>query len=189
MRTRENALMNDSEPELTRRSQQGDTEAFGVLVRRHAGRATALAALMVGNHADASDVSQEAFVKAWRHIRGFKGQTTFFTWYCSILRNTCFTWLRRHHKDKNVERLEAQNVPSSAADPALLAQRNEQTDRLWEAITALPTKHREIIVLKHFQQMSYKEIAAVLEIPIGTVMSRLHTAREALRARLVGEQS
>jgi len=180
--------MDDSDDALIRRSRTGDTEAFGILVKRYAGRATSIALVLVGNYSDALDVSQEAFVRAWRHVGSFRGEATFFTWYSSILRKVALTCLRRRHRRRNVELVEACGVPAPGADPAVLAEHNEQTERLWQAILKLPTKHREIIVLSHFQHLSYKEIAHVLEIPIGTVMSRLHTAREALRAQLSGER-
>ncbi len=181
--------MDDSEDALIRRCQRGDTEAFGVLVKRYAGRATAAAALLVGNYPDALDLSQEAFVRAWRHIRSFRGQSGFYAWYSSILRNACSTWLRRRHRNKSQGLRESAAVAAPQSDPALLAERHEEAQRLWRAIVQLPTKHREIIVLNHFQHLSYKEIADVLGIPPGTVMSRLHAARGALRAKLTGEQT
>lgn len=182
-------MMKETEDELTRRCQRGDADAFGVLVKRYAGRATVLAALLVGNRTDAVDVSQEAFVRAWRHIRTFEGRTSFYAWYCSILRNTSFTWLKKHKRGKDTKTLDGHDVPAPGPNPAMLAERNEQAERLLEAINQLSSVHREIIGLSHFEQLSYKEIAAVLEIPLGTVMSRLHAAREALRARLAGEDS
>lgn len=74
--------------------------------------------------------------------------------------------------------------PESISDPGVLAERNERIDRIWQAVLELSTKHREIIVMSHFQQMSYKQIACVLKVPIGTVMSRLYNARKTLRAKL-----
>ena len=180
--------MDASEDALIQRCQRGDTEAFGILVKRYAGRAIGVALLLAGNYPDALDVSQEAFVRAWRHIRSFKGESSFFAWYSSILRNASSSWLRRRRRRQDVELREAQAVPASGADPAVLAENNEERERLWQAVLQLPTRHREIILLSHFQHLSYKEIAGVLEVPIGTVMSRLHTAREALRARILGNQ-
>ena len=179
--------MDDSEEALIGRCRRGDTEAFGILVKRYAGRATGLALVLVGNYPDALDVSQEAFVRAWRHIGKFRGEASFFAWYASILRKVSLTWLRRRHHRKDVE-LSAAAEPASGADPAVLAEQNDEAQRLWRAVLELPAKHREIIVLSHFQHLPYKEIAQVLEIPIGTVMSRLHAARVALRAKLSGER-
>jgi len=181
--------MGNSDAALVRRCQAGDTEAFGILVKRHAGQAVGLACLLVGNQAEAQDVSQEAFVRAWRHIRGFRGETAFFTWYCSILRKVCWTWLQRRGRHQRTETLEEETVSGQGPDPAMLAEQNEDTQRLWRAILSLSDKNREIIVLSHFQHLSYKEIAEALDIPIGTVMSRLHAARDALRACLTGDQS
>lgn len=178
--------MDDSEDTLIRRCQQGDTDAFGVLVKRYAGRATGAAVALVGNRPDALDVSQEAFVRAWRHIGSFRGQSTFFAWYSRILRNASMTWLRRRHNCRDVELVHDWSVPAGEADPAVLAEQNDQKRQLWQAILKLPTKHREIIVMRHFQDLSYREIAEVLEIPVGTVMSRLHSARQSLRTQLLG---
>jgi len=178
--------MDEPDEALIRRCQAGDTDAFGLLVKRYAGRATGLAVVLVGDYADALDVSQEAFVRAWRHIRTFRGEGSFFAWYSSILRKVALTWLRRRRRRKETEPADACLAPASGVDPAVLAERNDESERLWRAILRLPTRHREIIVLSHFQGLSYKEIAGVLEIPLGTVMSRLHAARQALRKELSG---
>ena len=179
--------MEHGEDDLTRRSQRGDPEAFGLLVKRYAGRATALAAVLVGNHADAVDLSQEAFVRAWRHIGSFRGHSSFFAWYCRILRNACFSWLKRRRRTGAVPLVD-DRYAAGAPDPAVLAERSDEIDRLWAAIFRLSTEHREIIMLAHFQDLSYKEMAAALEIPVGTVMSRLHGARKKLRTQLGGPQ-
>jgi len=180
--------MDDSDDDLIRQAKTGDADAFGALVKRYAGRATAVALVLVGNYPDALDVSQEAFVRAWRHIRKFRGQSSFFAWYSSILRKVSFTWLKRRHRRHSVGLAEAGDVPASTPNPAAVIEHNEQSERLWQAILDLPTNHREIIVLSHFQHLSYKEIAHALEIPLGTVMSRLHAARAALRRQLSGER-
>jgi RNA polymerase sigma-70 factor, ECF subfamily len=179
--------METSDDELIGQCQSGDADAFGVLVRRYAARANQVALGLVGDHADAMDISQEAFVRAWRHIRKFRGQSSFFTWYSSILRKVALTWLRRRWKNTDVDLMDASAVPAGGFDPTVLAERNEQAECLWHAVLHLPTRHREVIVLSHLENLSYKEIAEVLEIPIGTVMSRLHAARKALRKQLTGE--
>jgi RNA polymerase sigma-70 factor (ECF subfamily) len=179
--------MDDSDGSLVRRCQAGDAEAFGILVRKYAGQAVGLASVLMGSQAEAHDVSQEAFVRAWRHIRGFRGDTTFFRWYCSILRKVCWTWLRRHRR--TMQPLPEETLHADGVDPSTVAEQNEDTQRLWRAILGLSPTHREIVVLSHFQGLSYREIAEVLEIPAGTVMSRLHAAREALKKRLTGVAS
>ena len=175
-----------SESTLLKRCQAGDKEAFGLVVRQYAGRATGAALLLLGRHEDALDASQEAFVRAWRHIRKFDPTRPFYPWYATILRNVCFSRLRRLGRRRTYE-LAPDHPGSGEANPVLLAERNECRDRVWQAILDLKPRQREIIVLSHFQQMSYKEIAAALEIPIGTVMSRLHAARHALRQKLADD--
>ena len=109
--------MPPGEDDLTRRSQQGDTEAFGELVKQYAGRATGLAVVLVGNHADAVDLSQEAFVRAWRNIRSLHDHSLFFAWYCRILRNGCYTWLKRRGRRQAVPLADNEQA-SPDADPA-----------------------------------------------------------------------
>ncbi|MBN2293225.1 MAG: sigma-70 family RNA polymerase sigma factor [Pirellulales bacterium] len=95
--------MEPSDDKLVEQCQSGDTDAFGLLVRRYAGGATRLAMALVGDHADALDISQEAFVRAWRHIHQFRGESSFYTWYSSILRKVAYTWLRRRCKNTDHE--------------------------------------------------------------------------------------
>ncbi len=180
--------MDDVEAGLISRCQAGDKEAFEELVKQYAGRATGIAHALVGNHADALDASQEAFARAWRSIRRFKGNARFFTWYSTILRNTCISLLRRRKRRRMSQLPDEHPEDSPHVDPQALAVRNEQTQRVWAAVLSLPVKHREVIVLNHFQQMSYKQIAQTLAVPIGTVTSRLHKARAALREKLSGDR-
>ena len=179
--------MTDSEEALIRRCREGDPDAFGVLVKRYAGRAIGRAYLLLGDRDDALDASQEAFTRAWRNIPRFDGRSKFYTWYSALMRNVCLSRLRRRKRRRTMELAEEPAGPRSDWDPSLLAERNERTERLWRAIGRLAVKHREIIDLSHFQHLSYKEIAEALDIPIGTVMSRLHNARKALREILERE--
>ena len=180
--------MDETDSALVRQCQAGNKDAFGALVKRHAPRAVGTAALLLGNHDDALDASQQAFVRAWRSIKRFDGRASFYTWYSTILRNVCISLYRRRSRRKAVELPDNHPEPRPWADPELLAQKNEQARRIWRAIQQLPIKHREVIVMSHFQHLAYKEIAASLEVPIGTVMSRLHAARKSLREKLTGEE-
>ena len=176
--------MENSQENLISRSQAGHTEAFGELVKMHAGRAVAAAYGMLGCHDEALDASQDAFVRAWRGIGRFSGRANFYTWYYSILRNLCVDRLRSRRKHKCAELNYDHAACPSQSDPAVLAVNNEQSQHIWKAILELQLIHREIIVMSHFQEMSYKEMAEVLEVPIGTVMSRLHNARKNLGDKL-----
>ena len=180
--------MEKSQEALIRRCQAGHTDAFGELVKAHAGRAVAAAFLMLGCHHEALDASQDAFVRAWRHIRRFSGKSSFYTWYYAILRNLCLDRLRHRRKNPSLQLSDYHSVIAEESDPVLLASRNEQAQQIWNAILQLPIKHREIIIMSHFQGMSYKQIAGLLDIPMGTVMSRLHKARKALRTKLTGNK-
>jgi RNA polymerase sigma-70 factor, ECF subfamily len=156
------------------------------LVRLYAGRAIGAACALLGDREEALDASQDAFVRAWRNIGRFDGRSKFYTWYSTVLRNVCISRLRRRHPPAAELTVEPAG-PVEQTDPSVLAERNERTQRLWRAILRLPLKHREIIVMSHFQHMAYKDIADSLAVPIGTVMSRLHNARKALRDLLAGE--
>jgi len=181
--------MDESEATLLSRCRAGDRDAFGVLVRRHAGRAIGSAYAFLRNHADALDVSQDAFVRAWRSIRRFEGRSGFYTWYATILRNLCLDHIKRRRRRDESPLPEGEPAdPADDPGPELLAERNERAQRVWRAVLDLPIKHREVIVMHHFQEMSYKQIAAALSIPIGTVMSRLHAARKVLREALAGDR-
>lgn len=192
--------MNDtSQPErqqdehLVSRCQAGDIPAFEVLVEKYKQRAYYTALGLTGSHDEALDLSQEAFIRAYRAIAKFQvHRGGFFTWYYQILRNLCFNFLRdRAKRARSFSEMEAstnalQNIADESSNPAVIAERNEIKDAVWRAINSLPADDREIIVLRDFQEMSYKEIAAVLDCPLGTVMSRLFNARKQLREQLEG---
>jgi len=178
--------MDSTEAALIRRCQAGEKEAFEPIVRKYAGRAAGAATVLLGCPHDALDASQEAFVRAWRHIRRFNADRPFYPWYSAILRNICRTRLRRRARRRTVPLAEGHASPSSDGNPVALAEQTERRQRLFEAILTLKPEFREIILLKHFHGLSYKEMAEALEIPIGTVMSRLHHARQALR-EVLGE--
>ena len=149
---------------------------------------TALA--IVGNREEAYDVSQEAFIRAFRAIERFDPTRPFAPWFFRILRNLCSTLLTRRSArpmDSIEEMAEVGREPLAGDryDPALLAERNADAELVWSALGRLDAASREIIVLKDIQEHKYREIAEILEIPIGTVMSRLYTARQKLKRILL----
>ncbi len=192
--------MNDtSQPEsqnderLISRCQAGEMQAFGDLVEKYKQRAYYTALGLIGSHDEAWDISQEAFVRAYRAMAQYQtARGGFFTWYYQILRNLCFNFLRDRAKRarpfSEVETAEnsLQNIVDESSDPAVIAERNELKDAVWKAINSLKDHDREIILLRDFQDMPYKEIAATLDCPLGTVMSRLFNARQQLREKLEG---
>ncbi len=173
---------------LIARANHGDERAFEELVAKYMQRAYYIALGFVGNTEDARDQSQEAFVKVYRNLHRYNSTYPFYPWFYKILRNTCFTFLkaRKRRPATSLDALDDSGVQFAdvAARPDVLATRNEDMDELWTAMGELRPIHREVLVLKHLHDMSYKEIARALDIPDGTVMSRLFNARKALRAVL-----
>jgi RNA polymerase sigma-70 factor (ECF subfamily) len=168
--------------ELTRRSQAGDTEAFGTLITKYRGKIFAVVYGMVRNEHDASDLTQEGFVKAWQSINQFKGRSSFYTWLYSITINVTIESIRQKGRREEVELNDA--IPSSLPDPRVSCQRREIRERVHAALTELSPEHREVLVLKELDGLQYHEIAQVLNLSIGTVMSRVFYARKRLQSVL-----
>ncbi len=178
----------NSEMELVRRCQKGDKQAYEGLVKKYMKRAYFIALGFLGSHENALDLSQEAFLRAFKAIQRLDPQKSFFTWYYCILKNLCFNFIRdqKHHARtfSQLDQHAIQNAAIDFADASSLMERNEIKEQVWKALDALKEQEKEIIVLKDFEGYSYKEISVLLEIPAGTVMSRLYNARKALKSRL-----
>jgi len=141
---------------------------------------------LVGNHEDALDLSQEAFIRAYRNIKQFNSRWGFMPWFYQILRNLCFNYLKKQRNERGHLRQQHDEQQETACVddcfvPDVVAERNETKDRLWKAIGKLDDKHREVIILRHFRQLSYEQIAQMLFCSKGTVMSRLYYARKSLK--------
>ena len=170
---------------LVRRAQAGDADAFGRLVERYMRRAYYAALALVGTREDALDLSQEAFARAYRARRTLDPERPFYAWLYQILRRLCFNFLRdRRSRARTLEAagswLAAEAATRGVSDPAHEFEREEARRRLTAAIERLPARDREVLALKEFEGLTYKEIAALVGIPIGTVMSRLYSARQRL---------
>jgi RNA polymerase sigma-70 factor (ECF subfamily) len=150
-------------------------------------RAFAFAWQMVGNHDDALDAVQAAMAAAWRSRKKLRPGRELRGWFYRVLRNRCIDVLRGRRARRTVP-LEADLPERRGADPAGDASRREQLQRLRRVLQELPDEMREIILLRDFHDLSYAEIAGVLNIPAGTVMSRLHRARSALRERMLARE-
>lgn len=176
--------MNDIhiDDELILRVQRGETAAYARIVhvcRRPAYRA---AFALLGSHDDALDVSQQAFIKAYNAIAGFDRGKSFFAWYYSILRNLCLNLLRdRKRHAPALSHCGAFEAASGDDDPAEATDRVLLAERVRSALLALKPEEREIIVLRDFEGYRYAELASMLGIPQGTVMSRLYNARKRLK--------
>ncbi len=181
--------------ELVQLSQNGDLDAFDRLVIRYRGRIYAMIMNMIHNDADAWDLTQDTFVKAWQALPKFEARANFFTWLYRICHNVTYDWLRkRSNKIEKAEfddRIEAGSMeasapttPRAALSPDAHAERSELRQRIDGAIDQLSPEHREVILLKEVEGLSYQEIADTVECAIGTVMSRLHHARKKLQQTL-----
>ncbi|HUF48972.1 MAG TPA: sigma-70 family RNA polymerase sigma factor [Vicinamibacterales bacterium] len=180
------------EGNLVRQAQAGDAEAFGRLVTRYMRPAYFAALGLVGSREDALDLSQEAFARAFRARRTLDPERPFYPWCYAILRRLCFNFLRdRRRRARKLEEgagwLEAQSA-AQFEDPARAAERREDQRRVADALAALPDHDREVLVLKEFEGLKYREIAVLVGVPMGTVMSRLYAARQRLAAVLEGER-
>lgn len=175
---------------LVAKSRGGDVDAFDALVRRHEDRLFRSLAAFLGNAEDALDAAQEAFVKAFRSISRFRGESGFYTWLYRIALNTAVSGRRRRVPVAGVSdgvwRDWAHKNPSADDDPAEQVQRAERIDAVRAAIADLDDDHRSVIVLRDIDGFSYGEIADVLGVGAGTVKSRLHRARRRLAEKLQG---
>jgi RNA polymerase sigma-70 factor (ECF subfamily) len=155
---------------------------FEAIALPHLDTAYALARWMMRNDADAADVVQEAFLRAFRYFDSYRGDDA-KSWVLKIVRRTCYSWLDNNHP-ADVVSLEAEEdlgaVAASAIDAEALLESRSDLRRLDQLIQALPAPLREIIVLRELHELGYREIADVTGVPIGTVMSRLHRARTLL---------
>jgi RNA polymerase sigma-70 factor (ECF subfamily) len=169
-------------------AQQGDRAAFGELVRRYQKRAYAVAYGLVGNREDALELAQESFAKAYRAMGRFDTAMPFYPWLYRILKNTCLNHINRRKRrgETSLDGLmdDGQDFATRHDGPEKLAHRTELRDRISESMLMLNDNHREILTLRHIEELSYAEIAEVLDVPKGTVMSRLHAARRGLREAL-----
>lgn len=194
----------DKDLTLVRRAQDGDRQAFRQLFDRYHRRAFAVAMGVVKNPEDAQDVVQEAFVKVHRHLGNFQGNSSFYTWLYRITMNLAIDHTRRRKNAKNVDFDDAikhgEEVedpgnlrPSlTGADPSQGVERKEIAKQIQAALSTLPEYHQQVILLRELEGRSYEEIAKIMKIPKGTVMSRLFHARrkmqEVLKDYLAGDK-
>src|SRR5262245_38823221 len=163
--------MKDDEA-LVRKCQGGDGEAFEELVVRHQRVLFNVALRMLGSYEDARDATQNAFVKAYQHLDTFDPAQRFFSWIYRILKNECLNVLRSRRPSEPV----SLDLPAGRdADPVEVQERHHAVQA---ALLALTVDYREVVVLRHFTDLSYEEIATTLAIPVKTVKSRLYTARQ-----------
>lgn len=173
----ENGYYNKMNDEiLIKKCKNGDMEAYGMLVERYMKKAYSTALYFTKNPADAWDVSQEGFLKAWKGMKSFDTKRPFFPWLYTIIKNESIKKFRNNKKKKNLDALPL----IVRKTPEEIIEKNEKINKLHSSLEKLDSEKQEIIYMRHFSNMSYREIAEALDIPEGTVMSRLYYARKAL---------
>ena len=177
-----------SDEVIVERALTGDAEAFGELVRRWERRIFALTYGMLGREEDARDATQETFLAAFRNLRGFRGEAKVSSWLHRIAVNQCISRQRRA-KVRSESALEEENEPGSFAapvseSPLRVVEGRQETLAVRRAINSLPLELRQIVVMKEFEELTFREIADVLDLPLSTVKSRLYTALKQLQMRL-----
>lgn len=179
------AVTTVKETELISQAQRGDRNAFGELICIHTQSVTNVIYRMCGDAQVAEDAAQAAFIQAWLHLSSYRPQTSLRNWLYRIAVNAAMDILR---KEKRILPSAIEDLPLTDSHPgpeALLFQ-TERTALVQKTILALPDLSRAVLVLREYEELSYHEIAETLDIPVGTVMSRLNYARKILKERLEG---
>ena len=178
--------------QLVKASQQGDQDAFALLVQRHQRFVFNLSLRMVQDYEDASEVTQEAFLAAWQGLPSFRGEARFATWLYRIAYHCCLRQLERRQRERDLQAIieaeqtrEEMHREQRAQD--ILEQRDRQT-MVREQMEHLPTKYRSVLILRHLQEMTYEEMADILSVPIGTIKTHLFRARHLLKERLLAQR-
>ncbi|MGI8668003.1 MAG: RNA polymerase sigma factor [Jatrophihabitans sp.] len=167
---------------LVQRAQEGYLDAYSELVSRHGPLAFRVALRLLGDHHDAEDVAQEALVTAWQQLPRFKAESSFATWLYRIVTRRA---LNRITRTKGVDTSDLlEHAEDSAAGPARTAERNHEIDAVTQAVTALPPAQRVVVVLHHFEGLSYAEIGRITHSTVPAVRSHLHRARRTLSTNL-----
>ncbi len=163
-----------------RRAAGGDTQAFGVLVRIYQQRLVRFAARLLGDSDLAQDAAQEAFLRLWRGRASYEPRGCLGAYLFRTVRNVCLDYARA---SRPAEAL-GEGAEAETSDPAALAEARSLADAVRLAVQALPEPQRVVFVLSQYEELSYAEIAAILDCPLGTVASRKHQAAETLRRKL-----
>jgi len=193
LRRRMENPVSDKEKDLLLKARNGDVEAFEMIIEDYQKKVFNIALRMIGNHDDASELAQEVFIRIYKSIKNFKGESSLSTWIYRITTNVCLDELRKR-KNKNVVSLDEdvkhedgeikRQVEDTGPTPDIIAEKNEIRRVVKEAILSLPEDQRTVIILRDIQGFSYDEIAKIMNCPEGTVKSRINRSRQILRDRL-----
>ena len=181
-----------SDEAIVRRVQNGDVNAYNLLVLRYQHKVAQIISKFVTNHADVHDIAQDAFIKAYRAINSFRGESSFYTWLYRIVVNSAKTYLESNSKRKNhidvdseeFQSIDAQGVLTSKESPDKIIESQELQQVILSAMKELPEELRQAIMLREVEGMSYEDIAVMLKIPVGTVRSRIFRARQFIEEKM-----
>lgn len=179
-----------SDETIVERALTGDAEAFGEIVRRWERRIFALAFGMLGREEDARDATQETFLAAFRNLRGFRGEAKVSSWLHRIAVNQCITRQRRAkvRSEAALDDEQEKDAASFAAplsySPARVAEGRQEIAAVRRAVNSLPVELRQVVVMKEFEELTFREIADALDLPLSTVKSRLYTSLKQLQMKL-----
>ena len=175
------------EQQWVEEARNGSQPAFEQLVRLYEKRVFSLALRMCGNPQDAAEAAQDAFLAAWQGLRFFRGESSFSTWLYRLASNACVALLRREGRHRaaagpSLDDSELNlDIPDRTASPQAAAEGAELRRQIEAGLAALPLEQRQVLVLREMHQLSYEEIAATLEVDVGTVKSRINRGRKRLR--------
>jgi len=183
-------LMKTKENVLIEISKKGDISAFEELIETYQNKVFNIAYSMLNNYEDANDVAQEVFIRVYKSIKNFKGESSFSTWLYRITTNVCLDELRKR-KNKNVVSIDedipfddgevTRQIVDDGPTPDIIAEKKEVREIVNEAIGQLSEEHKTVIILRELQGLSYEEISKIINCPQGTVKSRINRARSALK--------
>jgi RNA polymerase sigma-70 factor (ECF subfamily) len=179
-------LQRQTDDELIGRVRRGETRHFADLVQRYQDPVYGMTLRFIGSAVDAEDLAQEAFLRAYRGLEGFKGDSRFSTWLYRITWNLCADWLRRNRRPGRAAMTidDAGGVPDGRVDVEEGYLAAEEKREVREALDRLDAKYRNVLILLYYQKLSYDQIADVLDVPLKTVETRLYRARKLLKETL-----
>jgi RNA polymerase sigma-70 factor, ECF subfamily len=186
-------LGNTQETELIEKSRRGDLRAFEELIALYEKKVYTIAYRFLGNHTDALDLAQEAFIRIYKALPNYRGEAKFLTWIYQIVANVCKDHLRKQQKEKTISLEEVRGnkkhiTSSSVKGPEEKYLQKERQESLQEIINSLPHDFRLVLIMRELQSLTYEEIALQLDLSLGTVKSRLNRARLILRERVINQK-